>query len=416
MSKRNENRSGYKKTKVGWIPEQWDIKPLGSFGSFSKGKGISNSEKKEKGLPCITYGEIYTTHNYVVKDFHSFISIETAKKSQRIKKNDILFAGSGETLNEIGKCVAYTKNMEAYAGGDIVIFSQNSVDCIYLSYLNNSDLIIKHRRKLGQGHSVVHIYSSGLKTLHVPLPPLPEQKIISEILSAWDRGIEQIGKLTSAKIKLKKALMQQLLTGKRRFKEFEKIKWQKMKLHDFLKPVSRPIPRPDKEYLALGIRSHGKGTFLRRVDDPDEVMMDTLYKVQENDLIVNITFAWEGAIAIVNKSDEGALVSHRFPTYVFMKDIAILEFFRHIILTKRFVHQLGLISPGGAGRNRVMSKRDFLNLAVSIPHVDEQKKIGAVLNGLDKETRFLENYLIALKEQKKGLMQKLLTGQVRVKV
>lgn len=183
-----------------------------------------------------------------------------------------------------------------------------------------------------------------------------------------------------------------------------------------MKPVSRPVPRPDKEYLALGIRCHGKGTFIRTVDNPKEVMMDTLYGVRENDLIVNITFAWEGAIAIVNKSDECALVSHRFPTHVFKRDKVIPEYFRHVILTKRFVHQLGLISPGGAGRNRVLSKKDFLNLSVSIPHVDEQKKIATVLNGFDKEISLLGNHLSSLKNQKRGIMQKLLTGEIRVRI
>lgn len=240
-------------------------------------------------------------------------------------------------------------------------------------------------------------------------------KKIAEILSGWDRVIEQLEKLITAKTKLKKAMMQQLLTGKLRFKKFKKTKWQKRKLHDFLKPVSRPVSRPDKEYIALGLRSHGKGTFLRTVNNPTEVMMDTLYEVKENDLIVNITFAWEGAIAIVNKSDEGALVSHRFPTYIFKKDKVTPEFFRHIILTKQFVYKLSLISPGGAGRNRVMSKRDFLNLVVSIPQLPEQKKIGALLNGLDKEINLLRNRLKTFNEQKKGLMQKLLTGNIRVK-
>jgi len=158
VSEQNENRPGYKKTKVGWVPEDWDVKALGSLGSFSKGKGISNNEKKETGVPCITYGDIYTKHYVIIKEFHSFVGIETTKTGRRIKKNDILFAGSGETLDEIGKCVAYTKNVEAYAGGDIVIFSPNGVDCIYLSYSLNSDLIARHRRRLGQGHSVVHIY------------------------------------------------------------------------------------------------------------------------------------------------------------------------------------------------------------------------------------------------------------------
>ncbi len=416
MSKQNENRQGYKKTKVGWIPKEWEVKVLGSFGSFSKGKGISNSEKKEMGLSCITYGEIYTTHDYVIKDFNSFIDIETAKKSRQIKRNDVLFAGSGETLDEIGKCVAYTKDVEAYAGGDIVIFSQNNVDCIYLSYSLNSDLITKQKRKLGQGYSVVHIYSSGLKKLYVPLPPLPEQKKIAEILSAWDEAIKQIANLINAKIALKKSLMQQLLTGRLRFKEFLKRPFHKIELGEFLIQTPRPVPRPNSSYTALGIRSHGKGTFKKTIENPEAVMMDTLYDVKENDLIVNITFAWEGAIAIVKKLDEGALVSHRFPTYIFNKDIVIPEYFKYVIQTKQFVHELGLVSPGGAGRNRVMSKADFLNIVVSIPSVDEQKKIAVVLNGIDKEIELLGKKLEYLKTQKKGLMQKLLTGKIRVKV
>jgi type I restriction enzyme S subunit len=213
VTDRNENRPRYKKTKIGCIPEEWEVKPLGEFGSFSKGKGISNSDKKNSGVACVTYGEIYTRHNFIIKEFYSFIDIETAKKSQRIRKDDILFAGSGETLDDIGKCVAYTKEIEAYAGGDIVIFRPKGVNSTYLSYSLNSNLLIRHKRKLGQGHSVVHIYSSGLKTLYSPLPPLPEQKKIAEILSTWDAALEQTHMLIDARKRRKKALMQQLLTG-----------------------------------------------------------------------------------------------------------------------------------------------------------------------------------------------------------
>ena len=288
---------------------------------------------------------------------------------------------------------------------------------VFVNYLLNSHFSLSQLRGRATGTtSVAAIYDRELMTVIIPRPPLPEQKKIAEILSAWDRAIEQMGNLITAKANLKKALMQQLLTGKRQFKEFKQDEWEKIKLHDFLKPVSRSLPRPDKEYTALGIRSHGKGTFLRTVDNPEDVMMDTLYEVKENDLIVNITFAWEGAIAIVKKSDEGALVSHRFPIHLFNKDKVIPGYFRHLILTKRFVHQLKLISPGGAGRNRVMSKKDFLNLTVNIPPLPEQQKIAAVLNGIDKEISLLDSQLMTLKNQKKGLMQKLLTGNIRVKV
>jgi type I restriction enzyme S subunit len=118
----------------GELPEGWQIKPLGSFGSFSKGKGISNNLKRETGLPCITYGEIYGKHEIVIKEFCSFIDGGTAQNSQLISKGDILFAGSGETLDEIGKCVAFTKDIKAYAGGDIVIFRPKNIDSLYLSY------------------------------------------------------------------------------------------------------------------------------------------------------------------------------------------------------------------------------------------------------------------------------------------
>ena len=128
-----------------------------------------------------------------------------------------------------------------------------------------------------------------------------------------------------------------------------------------------------------------KGSFQKPDFDPHSIAMETLYVVRHNDLIVNITFAWEGAIAIVKDEDDGGLVSHRFPTYTFNKNQAIHEYFRHVILQKRFKHMLDLISPGGAGRNRVMSKKEFLKLKWNMPCVDEQIKIADFLDTLDKK-------------------------------
>lgn len=138
--------------------------------------------------------------------------------------------------------------------------------------------------------------------------------------------------------------------------------WEEHKLNDFLIPKLRKVDKPSGKYLAIGIRSHCKGTFQKPNSDPKKISMTELYQISENDLIVNITFAWEGAIAIVKKDDQDGLVSHRFPTYVFNKKITSSDFFKYIIKQKRFIFMLGLISPGGAGRNRVMSKKDFLKL------------------------------------------------------
>lgn len=175
------------------------------------------------------------------------------------------------------------------------------------------------------------------------------------------------------------------LVPKLRFPEFQGADGWKMSCFDeVLSPVVRERPKPAEAYLGLGLRSHGKGTFLKPLADPAKNSMDQLYEVKTNDLIVNITFAWEGAVAIAQECDEGALVSHRFPTYTFEKGRTTPDFFRYIILDKQFIYNLGVISPGGAGRNRVLSKNDFLKLRVALPSPAEQQKIAECLSSVDE--------------------------------
>jgi type I restriction enzyme S subunit len=100
---------------------------------------------------------------------------------------------------------------------------------------------------------------------------------------------------------------------------------------------------------------------------------------------------------------------------VFKTERVIPEYFRHVIVQRPFVLRLGLISPGGAGRNRVLSKRDFAKIELPIPPLPEQRRIAIVLNGCDREIQILQNTLTAVRDQKNGLMQQLLTGKVRVK-
>ncbi|HHV38225.1 MAG TPA: restriction endonuclease subunit S, partial [Tepidimicrobium sp.] len=142
---RGEVPEGYKKTKVGIIPEDWEVKKLGEQGEFFRGRGIPKSKILTKGIGCVTYGEIYTTYNYTFKNFKSYINEKTAQDSIPIKKNDILFAGSGETLEEIGKCIAYLGEDEGYAGGDIVVFRPYNMDGEVLGYLLNHDIINRQK-------------------------------------------------------------------------------------------------------------------------------------------------------------------------------------------------------------------------------------------------------------------------------
>ncbi|MBC8389834.1 MAG: restriction endonuclease subunit S [Actinobacteria bacterium] len=185
--------------------------------------------------------------------------------------------------------------------------------------------------------------------------------------------------------------------------------WYCLEMKDFLKFTPREVKKPKDRYLSLGIRSHCKGTFIREVENPYNVMMESLYIVKKDDLIVNITFAWEGAVALIKEADEGAFVSHRFPTYTFDRNIVIPEYFKYLIPSKRFIYELGIISPGGAGRNRVLNRKDFMHLQFVMPPIEEQKKIADILLTWDRTIETVTTLINKKTLLKKGLMQKLLT-------
>lgn len=196
--------TGYKQTEVGVIPEDWQIVLMRSLGKFSKGQGISKDEAVSGEIPCVRYGEIYTHHNDIIRLFNSRISVEVARRSKRLSKGDLLFAGSGETKEEIGKCVAFVGEEEAYAGGDIVIFTPNKGSSRFFGYLFNSPIIAHQKASKGQGDAIVHISSSALSSIRVPLPPtLTEQESIAEALSYTDAFIESLEQLIAKKRQIK---------------------------------------------------------------------------------------------------------------------------------------------------------------------------------------------------------------------
>lgn len=386
---------------------EWKEKQLGRLATFLKGKGISKTDIDENGkTECIRYGELYTQYNELIENIISKTDVDT-KDLVLSEYGDIIIPASGETQIDIATASCVLKDNIAI-GGDLNIIKTKE-DGVFLSYyLNNAKKF--DIAKLSQGISVVHLYGSQLKTLKLNLPSKQEQEKIASFLSSVDRKIEQLTKYEELFQQYKKGVMQKIFNQEIRFKKDDGNsfpQWQNFKLSRFLVPTLREILKPQYKYLAIGIRSHCKGTFQKPNSDPDKIAMDKLYLVKENDLIVNITFAWEGAIAIVKKEDENGLVSHRFPTYTFKETITNFHFFQYIIIQKKFRYMLDLISPGGAGRNRVMSKKDFLQLKWKLPCIEEQTKIASFLSSIDSKIEKVQSQLKLTKEFKKGLLQRM---------
>ena len=164
----------------------------------------------------------------------------------------------------------------------------------------------------------------------------------------------------------------------------------------------------------LPLRSHCKGTFHELVKIENILSADKMYIVPKNNLILNITFAWEQAIAITDDNDEGKYISNRFPTFAF-KDNQLPTFYKYIIPQKRLKYDLNVASPGGAGRNRVLNKKLFLSIPVNIPLLKEQEKISKFLTTVDKKITNLKNTITSLENQKKGLLQQIFSQKLRFK-
>ncbi len=433
MATENKNTKAFYNTE---IPSDWEAPEFANVFKFLK--TFSFSREQLTDLPTndeirnIHYGDIHATYENEILDFEiekkvpylleGIINSNDFENESfpALKEGDLIIADASEDYKGICDCVELKNVNKKKVIAGLHTFAartaENKIALGFRTYSLKHEQVIRELRRIATGTSVYGVSKSNLEKVKIPLPPLPEQKAIAQVLSTADDAIQTTEKLIAQKELRKKWLMQQLLTGKKRLKGFENTKWKIQPLENFIKSEVREVPKPDVPYLGIGLRSHGKGTFLKPDEQPEKNSMDKFYVVKPNDLIVNITFAWEQAIALVRPEDDGALASHRFPTYTFIEDKGHSDFFRFYILQPRMKFMLKMISPGGAGRNRVMSKSDFIKLEFLLPDYKEQIAIAQVLQAADKEISLLKAKAEKLREQKKGLMQVLLTGKVRLKI
>lgn len=195
---------------------KWEVMQFGDLGTFLKGSGVKKGEASSGDLPCIRYGEIYTYHNDYIRSFKSFISTTVAATATRLRQGDLLFAGSGETKEEIGKCVAFVDDHEAYAGGDIVILRLVEAHPKFMGYYCNTAPVNAQKASKGQGDAVVHISAAALSSIKVAVPSLPEQTAIAAVLSDMDAELAALEARRDKTRDLKQAMMQELLTGRTR--------------------------------------------------------------------------------------------------------------------------------------------------------------------------------------------------------
>jgi type I restriction enzyme S subunit len=187
-----------------------EVKALSELGVVFKGKGIPKSDVLDEGLPCVRYGELYTKHHRVIREFHSFIDSDSALKSLRMKNGDVLFAGSGEKISEIGKSASFIDDREAYIGSDILVFRPYKMNAVYAGYLMSSSLVRYQLNMFGTGATVMHIYASDIEKIVVPVLNEDEQIELSKIAEAVTENIFLLEKKITNQESLLKGLINQV--------------------------------------------------------------------------------------------------------------------------------------------------------------------------------------------------------------
>lgn len=191
--------------------------------------------------------------------------------------------------------------------------------------------------------------------------------------------------------------------------------WDFHMLGECLSRVEKPVEvKPNELYTQIGIRSHGKGLFYKEPVTGAALGNKSVFWIEPDCFIVNIVFAWEQAIGKTTQSEVGMIGSHRFPMYRPINNLVNIDYLISFFLTQRGTDILEAASPGGAGRNKTLGQERFLKSKIVMPPLPEQQKIADILTTQDKVTELKEQLLAQKQQQKKYLMQQLLTGKKRL--
>lgn len=204
----------YKPSGVAWlgdVPTHWDVRELRQLGRLMKGSGGSKEDIVERGVPCVRYGDLYTTHSFFVESARTCLTSERAADYTPLQYGDILFAASGEKLEEIGKAAVNLISGEAVCGGDLILLRPTvSVLPKYMGYASDSAPSALQKASMGRGTTVKHIYPDELRHLVLALPPKVEQQVIAAFL---DRETAKIDALVAEQERLIELLKEKRLAA-----------------------------------------------------------------------------------------------------------------------------------------------------------------------------------------------------------
>ena len=204
------------------IPDSWEWVRIRSLGEIVRGSGIKRNETVQQGLPCVRYGELYTTYQTLFTSAVSLFAPDLYEKCKHFSYGDVLMTLTGENKPDIAKAVAYLGTEPIAASGDLAFWTRHGMNPLFLSYIMASPYIIARKVALATGDIIVHISGDKLGTILLPVPPLAEQERIVACIQEAELVIENYAIKATALQKLqdsfpealKKSILQEAVQGK----------------------------------------------------------------------------------------------------------------------------------------------------------------------------------------------------------
>ena len=411
MTTKTNIQAGYKDSSVGVIPQEWEVRRLSDLGEVYSGgtPDTENEEYWDGDILWCTPSDITSLQTIYIYNTNKRITTKGLKHSSAIllPTNTIIVC----TRATIGNAVIAGTPLSTNQGFKNIIPKCCDAEWLLYSLISNK----KQLEKLACGSTFLEVSKKDFENFKLPIPPIEEQRKIAEILGVWDEAIEKQSRLIEKLELRKRALMQRLLTGRTRLLGFT-TPWQKVKLGAICKEfVLRNTD--DNNYIVLSCTK-----YIGLVSSLDyfgkQIFSDNLrtYKV-----VPKYHFAYatnhieEGSIGYQGSYDY-ALIS---PMYTVFKadDTKVDNYFLYTLLkTPLLIYNYQSRIEGSIDRRGGLRWDAFAGIIIKLPSLPEQKAIAEVLTTADDEIATHRKKLDALRLQKRGLMQQLLTGKTRVKV
>lgn len=383
------------------VPQGWNFSEFGTFAFLAKDKYEPDANEHKR---CIEL-------EHIEKETGKLISVSDSSTHTSVKNkfatNDVLFGKLRPYLKKY-----YKPDFEGVCSTEIwVLRGKQAILQEYLFLLIQSDKFIS-ACNVSTGSRMPRADWSFVSETPFLLPPIEEQKKIAEILGTWDRAIEELTELITEKKELKRGLMQRLLTGAQRLPGFTKT-WKKIKLSDVLEECVETTTTNNQYEILTSSR---RGIF-RQEDyfDKQVASQDNIgYKIIRNGDFTYRAMTDDDKFCFNQLTDfEIGIVS---PAYAVFRTKKIPgNILKFILNSERFGYELLKEAQGGTRKS--LKYNSLIKLQIYVPDDEEEMaRLSECLHIADSEIDLLNQQLDVLREQKRGLMQKLLTGEIRVKV